>query len=251
MIYKKIILILMVVSSLVANNVYKIDYDNTEVEFATWEAKISGDIKTDTGVIDFKDTLGYGDANYATYLSLNIDNDSETMPDIKISVFFLEESSNTTLDKNITINNQSFNANNSISTETNYNAINTLLYGYIEEKKIKFTMGVNLKYIDFGQNVKDLTTGNQVKTVISGFSLVPYVGFDYNFNKYISSYMNVSIFSTGDIEVKDYAYGINYNIINNLYASYGYKYEGIKNVSGTDRFDFQTTGQMLSLHLKF
>lgn len=222
----------------------------TTLTVGVWEAKVSGSIKNNQKNADFEDTLGYGEANNITYFALDLDNNSYIMPDIKITASILNQST-TPIVSNIVIDDKTFDG--ALSTQMKYATINTLLYGYTKKEDLRLNIGLNIKYINFTEEVEELTSGGyQTKTEIDGFILLPHLGVDYKID-FLNTVLSAeaSGLSIGDIQVVDYSYGVRYYFMQDMFVALENKVESFKAKKDNDKFEYILSGSMISFNLRF
>ena len=256
----KILLISLVLSkSLLAAYIDDDDtLGNIALKVGIWNTNIDGSIKNEdsNGYTDFQKDLGYSDTKNINTFALDLKNDISWLPNVSINYFKLSSSSTNTLIGTRSISDVN-DISGSVSSTIDYQEIDAILYGFLYNGPFEFDFGVNLKKIDYTQNISENTNQKRDITIEGPTSLlaVPYGAIKVNL-EFIDTVLmaSTSILSFGDNEVKDYEYSINYRVMRNIYLSYGYKYNSFKTTNtNNDKeiYDVNIKGNYISCKILF
>ncbi len=220
---------------------YKFDdptLGNIALEVGVWNTNINGDIINTISSTDMQKDLGFTESQNITSFGLDLKNDIFWLPNIYVNYFTLSNTSDSNLNSSKKIGDRYF--KDSVSTSIDYTELNTILYGFLQQNIFEFDLGLNIKQIDYTQNI--IENGDMLwdTTIVGPQDLLylPYVALKIDLNV-IDTVLKVeaSLLSIGDDEAKDYKYSINYRVMRNMYLSYGYRYSGWKSTSVNDKHE--------------
>ena len=225
-------------------NGYEIDdptLGNIAIEAGIWNTTLDGNIKNTVSTTNFKEDLGFDESKNVTSFVLDLKNYYSWLPNIYVNYFTLNSATDGTIAtaKQIDHSGTVTNFQGSVSSTIEYSEINTILYGYLQQSIFEFDLGLNLKKINYKQQIKeniDTDTSNNDddldSSTIKGPDQIiplPYLAFKidlYPINTVLKA--EASVLALGDDEAKDYKYSLNYRIMKNMYISYGYRYNSWK-----------------------
>jgi outer membrane protein len=258
---KKIIILLVLILNTTLSAKFENEDDtlgNIAIQMGFWNIATNGTIVNEklNGNTNYKNDLGYDDNKNINIFALDLKNDITWLPNVNINYFKLNNSSSNILTSSRNINNTEING--SISSTLNYSEINTILYGFLYEGPFEFDFGLNIKKIDFLQDIKENNSLALKKVTIIGpsdFIFLPYIALKINLDFIDTVLMaQTSMLSIGDNEAKDYMYSINYRVMKNIYLSYGYKYNSFKTTNSKNTneiYDVQVKGNYISCKVLF
>jgi hypothetical protein len=256
--FKIIAVGLILTKSLFATEVIQKDtLGNIALQVGIFKSSVNGTITNEdpNGHTDFEKDLGYDDSKNINTFAIDLKNDISWLPNINMSYFKLNSSSTNTLvgKKNI----DGIDLTGSVSSTIEYQEINTKLYGFLYNGPFEFNFGLNIKKIDYIQNIAENTNLKRHIQIEGPSSLlaVPYGAIKVDL-AFIDTVLmaSTSILSFGDNEAKDYEYSINYRVMRNIYLSYGYKYNSFKTTnSNNDKeiYDVNIKGNYISCKILF
>jgi hypothetical protein len=228
------------------NSLASYEYDdsalgNISLSAGIWNTNLNGDISNNKSTnISFKNDLNFKDDKTINILSADLKNDIFWLPDFQINYFTLTNSSNALLKTPQTIDTKTISGN--ISTNVVYTNVDAIIYGYLYQGPFEFDLGLKFKKINFTHTIDELDINSGYdKVVINGptnLIILPHIGLKIDIpdiNTLLK--VQVSMFSIGDIEAKDYEYSINYRIMRNMYLSYAYRYHSWRSVSDNDIYE--------------
>ncbi len=255
--FKILALSLLLTKSLFATYVNDEDtLGNIALKIGILKSNINGTITNEdpNGDTDFKKDLGYNDSQNINTFALDLKNDISWLPNISINYFRLNSSSTNTLVGTRNIDSQNFSG--SVSSTIIYQELDTIMYGFLYNGPFEFNFGLNLKKIDYTQDIVENTGSKEVNIKgPSSLLAVPYGAIKVNLDFIDTVLMaSTSILSFGDNEAKDYEYSINYRVMRNIYLSYGYKYNSFKTTnSNNDKeiYDVNIKGNYISCKILF
>jgi len=229
---------------------------NIAIEAGIWKSDLDGNINNYLNTTDFNNDLGYtNDKNINTF-ALDLKNDFKWLPNIRVDYFKLNNSESSILTSTKNINGTSLNG--SVSSIIDYSEINAILYGYLAQGPFEFDLGLNLKKIDFEQEITENILNGKKITIKGPSSIVPlpYCAIKLNINA-IDTVLAVetSMLSIGDTEAKDYKYSISYRVMRHMYITYGYRYNSFKsknsNTINNEKYDVKVKGNYLNVKILF
>ena len=249
-----------VVSLLLSSNLFAV-YQNTEtslgniaIEAGIWKTSLNGDIINTTNKVDFKEDLGFDNISNITSFGMDFKNDISWLPNIAIGYFKLSNTATSTLTTAKTIDGSNFSG--LISTSVDYSELNTILYGYLQQNIFEFDMGVNIKKITYNQIIKENAgTNDKFTNDLSLTVPLAYVALKVDLN-FIDTVLKaeLSTLSIGDNEANSYAYSINYRVLQNMYISYGYRYNSWKATNSSnvhEKYNLNLKGNYFNLKVLF
>ena len=238
---------------------------NPKIEAGILSPNLGGDISNvHSKEIGFASDLGYVDAS-SSYFSLEMRPTKKYVPNIYINFFNLHESSDITLDRNITVADREYENSHNISADIEYYVVNVLLSdNFILKGKtfsafgkriytgdLEFSVGLDVKYIDWTMSVENLsTTDDQGWIEVNELIPLPYLGFKYYWYDLLV-YADISSLSLQDAKSTYMQAGIDYRIVNGLSLSLGYVYEDFDIKEDDDTVNFETDGVKASFKYAF
>jgi len=133
------------------------DFIGAEVGYAVWNSSLTGDIKKGTGSLDFEKDLGYGTSDVNGFMWAYIDHPVPLVPNLKIQKTNFYDTSNGTINTDVTFAGQNFTVSDSVSSSITFNQLDLIPYWRILDNWINLDLGFNFKSID-GNIQIDTTT---------------------------------------------------------------------------------------------
>ena len=265
--FKHLLLFSIITSILSASNWYNNFYPS--IEAGLHLSSFNGTISNVNSTTNFKNDLNFKDTS-SSYFTIGLKNNYKYMPSFYISYFSDIQEKDTTISSKKFIADAVLDANSSASTIIDYQVVNFVICEdfKIKGKKIKFLrwrfypgdiefdIGTNIKMIRWKIKLaKQVDAGSypywiEVKENI----LLPYIGFKYfYYNSRI--YSNISALSLNKAKSLNYEIGFEYRLINNLYISASYLFEGFQATeerdTHKDNITFRTIGNKFSFKYLF
>lgn len=221
----------------------------TKIEASLYLPKPSGSIENGVSISDITDDFKFKTAK-ASYFSIETTFDYDYVPNIYISYFNLNDSTNSKLNTPKKIGPVDFNA--TINTEIQYQILSGVLYQDFKNKlqftlfgipfylgDLEFDLGLNIEYLKWDFNIKDASQSRWIN--VNELVGRPYFGLKYYFY-YLSLYANISALSINSTDSTSAQAGIDYNFDDGVSIGVGYIYENFNVVEKTDTIDYTTSG---------
>ena len=231
----------------------------TKVEASLYLPKPTGSISNATSNSDIKNDFGFGSSK-ASYFAVETTFDYDYVPNIYLSYFNLDDTSNNTLNTSKTIGNVAFNSK--VNTHIKYQIFSGVLYQDFKSKggfitlfgspvyvgDIEFDVGVNIEFLKWDFNVKDATQSRWIK--VEEFVGRPYFGLKY-YLYHLSLYANISALSLGSVDSTSVQAGVDYNFDSGISLGVGYIYEDFSADELADTIDYTTSGVKVGFKYTF
>jgi len=231
-------------------------------------SKFDGSISNANSTSDIKENLNYTNST-SSYLALGVWADYKYAPNIKIDYFSHTQNQNSGHNTTIYIADGVFDANTTITTQTNYTVANFTIYHDFQYKgsninflrwsfypgDIEYYMGLNIKYIRWRFDVEKATNATTKHWIeITEIIPLPFIGFQY-FYKNFRAFANVSALSFKIAKSTNYEIGFAYQVFPNLYINASYLYEDFqvteRAADHIDTIKFLTSGNKFSFKYIF
>jgi len=248
-----------VLSLLLSSNLFAV-YQNTEIslgniaiEAGIWRTSLNGDIINTNNKVDFKNDLGFDNISNITTLGIDLKNDISWLPNIYVGYFKLNNTATSTLGSTKKIDGSTFSG--SISTSVEYSELNTIIYGYLQQNIFEFDIGVNIKKVRYTQIIQENNGANEFTNDLSLIVPLAYVALKVDL-AFIDTVLKaeLSTLSIGDNEANSYAYSINYRMLQNMYISYGFRYNSWKSTNSNnvhEKYNLNLKGNYLNIKVLF
>jgi outer membrane protein len=122
-----------------------------------WTPDYSGTISSGGDNIDFEDDLGFDDESHSV-LWVKIEHPVPVIPNIKIVASDLDASASSTLTREITFDDETFNANADIDTRFDMSNTEFTLYYELLDNWINFDAGLTLRQYDGRSTMRSATS---------------------------------------------------------------------------------------------
>jgi len=234
-----------------------------KIEVGFFSPSLDGSISNIEGSSDFSTDFLYDKAS-ASYFAADVRIKYDYIPNLSISYFDLQENSDATLDKNVTVGEGVFGSK--VTTLTDFSVLNTTFYQdfYTQGEvfslfgkkfytgDIEFDIGVNVKLLRWKFELRDQTDTSKASSWIDVHELVPlpYVGVNYYLYK-LTLCAKASALSFVDAKAINYQASLSFRVINNLSLTAGYMYEEFKVVEDDDTIEFKASGYKVSFIYAF
>jgi len=255
--FRFMVVVLLLSSKLFAT--YRFDdptLGNIALEVGVWNTNINGDITNTSTTTDIQKDLGFTETNNITSFGLDLKNDIYWLPNVYVNYFTLNTTADSVLGSSKQIDAVYDNFSGSVSSSIDYSELNTILYGFLQQNIFEFDLGLNIKKIDYTQNIKENDDVDDV-TIVGPEDLLflPYIALKIDLDV-IDTVLKAeaSILSIGDDEAKDYKYSINYRVMRNMYISYGYRYTGWKSTNTNnkhEKYNINVDGNYFNIKVLF
>jgi len=237
-----------------------LDDVDLEFEVGMMNASFSGDISNTVNAVSFDGDLGYND-NTSSYFSLKAKFGNEWIPVIHVNYKNFSEGQSSVL-SNHKIGDTYF--DELTKSNIKYTVLNSIFYYEFKSKgkkkrmfgKQRYTgdleidLGVNVKNIDYSYDMVGNVSGNEEYINVSSSILLPYVGMKY-YLYHLSLYADISTLSFSDVKATSYNFGIDYEMVRNLYLALTYFYEDFEETIINDTVTFKSSGLMFSVKYDF
>ncbi|MDO8454145.1 MAG: hypothetical protein Q7S59_06195 [Sulfurimonas sp.] len=209
-------------------------------------------------VIDFKDDFKY--ANTASsFFSVETRFDYDYVPNIYISYFNMTQKNDVNISRGVTMVSTPF---TNAATNIDYKVLNAVFFQDFKAKgavkkgfylgDIELDIGANLKVIDYLVRMKDNANPSAIYMYdkVDALIVLPYAGFKYYRYNFVL-FGNISSLSYSESKATSYQFGIEYQVIKNIYLGYSYMYEDFQAIEKKDHIDFRTIGNKFSIKYAF
>jgi len=247
-----------------ANDVAWYTKIHTKVGFSLYNSDYKGTLSNPetAKAIDFKNDFKYADTT-SSFFSLEMQFDFPYIPNIYISYFNMNQTDDVDFNRSITFNDTLF---NKVRASIDYKVLNTILFQEFKAKgrripffnrsfysgDIEFDIGANIKIIDYLIQMKDLNNPASAYRFdrVESTLILPYAGLKY-YRYDLVLFANISSLSFAKSKATSYQFGVEYQVINNIYLGYGYMYEDFKATEKRDDINFKTAGNKFSIKFAF
>jgi outer membrane protein len=204
------------------------DFVGAEIGYATWGAKLSGDIKKGSVGVDFEKDLGYKSSKATNIFWASFEHPVPFLPNIKLQHIDYADSSKGTMSKTLTFDNKDFTLNDKVSSKITLAQTDIIAYWEVLDNWVNLDLGLNARIFD--GNIK-LDTINTAQHVDKNFDVViPMLylkaKFDMPFTG-LSLEGDINYISYSNNKVSDIKAGIVYETSYGLGATFGYKKQNI------------------------
>ena len=221
----------------------------TKIEASLYLPNPSGTIENGVSISDIQDDFKFETAK-ASYFSIETTFDYDYVPNIYISYFNLNDSTNSELNSSKRVGPVDFNS--TVNTEIRYQILSGVLYQDFKNKlefnlfgtpfylgDLELDIGLNIEYLKWDFNIKDASQSRWIN--VNELVGRPYFGLKYYFY-YLSLYANISALSINSTDSTSAQAGIDYNFDDGVSIGVGYMYENFNVVEKTDTIDYTTSG---------
>jgi hypothetical protein len=251
---------LLFILSLVQINLCALDDVDLEFEVGMFNASFAGDISNNTNAVTFDNDLGY-DETSSSFFSLKAKFDNEYIPVMRFNYLNFSEDSSAALTGQ-KIGENFF--NETVNTSIKYRVFNSIFYYEFKAKgkkkrmfgKARYTgdfeidLGLNFKNIDYSYNMVG-TSSNDIEYIrVKSSILLPFLAMRYYLYN-LSVFADISTLSFSDIKATSYNFGIDYQMIQNLYLGLTFFYEDFEETIAADTIRFESSGLMYSVKYAF
>lgn len=222
----KNILIVSSIAALLCTSTSSADTLGTEVGYAAWNTKLTGNIRKGSDSFDFEDELGYGSHHTNGFLWAYVDHPVPLIPNLKIQATNFSDSGTGSIQTSKTFNGKTLNAG-SLSSSINFDQIDVIPYWRILDNWVNLDLGLNLKIIDGDISMTD-NTSTIASTDLTTILPMLYVKarFDMPFTG-LSVETDVSYISLAGNHFSDVKAGVVYESSLGLGATAGYRLQNI------------------------
>ncbi len=228
------------------------------VEAAIYMSDFKGTLSNANSVIDFKDDFKYADTT-SSFFSVETRFDYDYAPNIYISYFNMTQKNDVLFDRTVTMVSTPF---TNATTNIDYKVLNMTVFQDFKAKgavkkgfylgDIELDIGANLKVIDYLVRMKDNANPNALYMYdkVDATIVLPYAGFKYYRYGFVL-FGNISSLSYSESKAMGYQFGIEYQVIKDIYLGYSYMYEDFQAIEKKDHIDFKTVGNKFSIKYAF
>ena len=231
----------------------------TKVEASLYLPKSTGSISNSTSNSDIKSDFGFSNTQ-ASYFAVETTFDYDYIPNIYLSYFNLDDTSNSTLSSSKRVGPVDFNS--TVDTHIQYQIFSGVIYQDFKSKggfitlfgspiyvgDIEFDVGLNVEYLKWDFNIKDTTQSRWIK--VEEFVGRPYFGLKYYLYR-LSLYANVSALSFSSVDSTSVQAGIDYNFDSGVSLGVAYVYENFSADEQADNIDYTTSGVKVGFKYTF
>ena len=258
MIFRFILVLLLTLSSLFAE--WKID---SEIEAGLFLPNLDGSISNVHGSSDFTQDYLYDRAS-ASYFGVDLFIGYDYAPNFSFDYFNMQDNSDATLDKNVTVADGVFNSK--VTTLSDFSVLNSVIYQDFKQKgkvfsllgqklytgDIEFDVGLNIKYLTWNFEIRDQIDTTRPSSWIHVNELVPlpYIGCKYYLYGFIV-HAEGSALSFVEAKAMNYQVALSYRVIEGLSLSGAYLYEHFEAVEKNDTVKFTASGYKASFLYAF
>lgn len=232
---------------------------HTTVEAAIYMSDFQGTLSNATpSVIDFGKDFKYANST-SSFFSVETRFDYDYVPNVYISYFNMVQKNDVNITRGVTMVDKPF---TNAATNIDYKVLNAVVFQDFKAKgavkkgfymgDIELDIGANLKVIDYLVRMKDNANPNAIYMYdkVDALIVLPYAGFKYYRYGFVL-FGNISSLSYSESKSTGYQFGIEYQVVNNIYLGYSYMYEDFQAIEKKDHIDFKTVGNKFSIKYTF
>lgn len=246
--------LVLVVSTLAFSSQIRADVVGFQIGTDAWTPDYTGDIALDSDsadgtVIDLEDDLGFTDESHSSFW-VKIEHPVPLVPNLKIVASDLDANASSTLPRDITFGDETFNANEDIRTRFDMSNTEFTLYYELLDNWVNFDAGISFRQYDGQSTISTATTSasEDLDFVMPLFYLdarfdLPFTGF------FIDSTLNT--ISVDDSSISDVSVALGYESSYGLGARMGLRTLDLEFDEDDVQADLQFEGAYFNLFYHF